>query len=156
MVNDTLQPVEGVVEYGWWRLDGKGRSVQSRPVTVPTDGMLQVAAEKIAPPSERDPKLWLYAAVFRKDGAAIDQSVWLLESYRKLAVTKPQIKVTPCADGCLEVSSPVFAHAVHTEDHGHELISDNWFDLLPGVPVRVRLAPGNTPESIHLEAVLPK
>jgi len=23
------------------------------------------------------------------------------------------------------------------EDHGRELLSDNWFDLLPGVPVRV-------------------
>ena len=68
----------------------------------------------------------------------------------------PQIKVTPTADGCLEVSSPVFVHAVHTEDHGHELISDNWFDLLPGVPVRVRLAPGNTAESIHFEAVMAK
>ena len=32
--------------------------------------------------------------------------------------------------------------AVHAEDHGHELLSDNWFDLLPGVPVRVRLAHG--------------
>ena len=86
----------------------------------------------------------------------MDQCVWQLEPYRKLAVAKPQIKVTPAADGWLVVSSSVFTHAVHTEDHGHELISDNWFDLLPGVPVRVRLAPGSKPESVHLEATLPR
>ena len=154
MVNDTLQPVEGIVEYGWWRLDGAGRSVQSRAVTIPADGMVQIASEKAASSTDRNPKQWLYAAVFRTGDVAVDQSVWLLEPYRKLAVAKPQIKVTPCADGWLEVSSPVYAHGVHAEDHGHELISDNWFDLLPGVPVRVHLARGNGPESIHLEATM--
>ncbi len=156
MVNDTLQPVEGVVQHGWWRLDGSDRSVQSRSVTVPADGMIQVATEKIASPAERNPKEWLYAAVFRRGDLPVDQSVWLLEPYRKLSIAPPQIKVTPRADGWLEVASPVYAHGVHTEDHGHELISDNWFDLLPGVPVRVHLAPGNGPESIHLEATLAK
>jgi hypothetical protein len=37
-----------------------------------------------------------------------------------------------------------------------ELISDNWFDLLPGVTVQVRLAAGCKAESIHFEAVTAK
>ena len=41
------------------------------------------------------------------------------------------------ANGALEVSSPVYCHGVHVEDDGHALISDNWFDLLPGVAVRL-------------------
>jgi hypothetical protein len=91
-----------------------------------------------------------------KDSAAIDQSVWVLKPYRELALVSPQINVIRGADGWLEVASPVFAHAVHTEDHGREVVSDNWFDLLPGVPVRVRTASQSTGEPIRFEAVLPK
>jgi beta-mannosidase len=157
MVNDTLQPANGIVEYGWWRLDGTQRIVRSRSITVPVNGMVEVASDKLLPPEERDPSQWLYAAVLRgKGGLAVDQSVWTLVPYRKLTWSAPRIKVTPSVDDSMDVSSPVFAHAVHTEDHGHEVISDNWFDLLPGVPVRVRIAPGYKPESIHLEAVTTK
>ena len=157
IVNDTLRPVDGVVEFGWWRLDGTQRHVQSRSVAVAADGMVEAASEKVLPPAERDPSQWLYAAVLRgKDGRALDQSIWTLAPYRKMALSAPQIKVTPTGTGFLGVSSPVFVHAVHTEDHGHEVISDNWFDVLPGVPVCVRLPPGCTPQSIHFEAVMPK
>jgi hypothetical protein len=34
------------------------------------------------------------------------------------------------------------------------VISDNWFDLLPCVPVRVRLAKGVKAEDVRLEAVV--
>ena len=57
-----------------------------------------------------------------------------------LGVKELRLHVTRRADGTLEVSSPAYCHAVHVEDRGREVISDNWFDLLPGVPVRVRLA----------------
>jgi beta-mannosidase len=154
VVNDTLAPVAGKVEYGWWRLDGGGRDVESKEVTVPANGMLEVASDKMA--GERDAKQWLYASVLRTNDVPVDQSVWLLEPFRKLDVKTPQIKMVGTDDGGLEISSPVYAHAVHVEDHGHELISNNWFDLLPGVPIRVRLAPGVKPESIHLDAVTAK
>jgi hypothetical protein len=68
----------------------------------------------------------------------------------------PQIKVTPLRDRWLEVSSRVFVHAAHAEDHGHELISDNWFDLLPGTPIRIRVAEGVDATALHLEAVMPR
>jgi beta-mannosidase len=156
LVNDTLAPVAGKVEYGWWRLDGGGRDVQSKEVTVPANGMIEVASDKMPSASERDPKEWLYASVLRRNDMPVDQSVWLLEPFRKLDVKATQVTSTVVDDGSLEISSPVYAHAVHVEDHGHELISNNWFDLLPGVPVRVRLVPGVKPESIHLDAVTAK
>ena len=119
--------------------------------------MLEVGSEKVPAADQRDPRQWLYAAITRDhDGLATDQSVCILLPYRKLAMPTPQIKVSPLGDGVLEISSPVFAHAVHVEDHGHELISDNWFDLLPRVPARVRVAGGHDPKAIHLEAVMPE
>jgi beta-mannosidase len=158
LVNDTLQPIVGKVEYGWWRLDGGSREVQSREVTVPSNGMIEVDSEKIPSSKEKDPAQWLYASVLRSSDMPVDQSVWLLEPFRKLEIKPPQIKAVVCDDGSLELSSPVYAHGVHVEDHGHELISNNWFDLLPDVPVRVRvnLASGIDPKSIQFEAVTVK
>ena len=74
--------------------------------------------------------------------------------HRELALPAPDISVHLAADGRLEVSSPVYCHAVHVEDHGHELISDNWFDLLPGVPNRVSLAKGLNFEGLKFIAVV--
>ena len=157
VVNDTLVPVNCTLEKGWWRLDGTSRDVQSQTVNVPADGMLEVGAEKIPAAEQRDPRQWLYAAVLRdKSGAATDQSICILLPYRKLALKTPQIKVKRVGDDDLEVSSPGFAHAVHVEDHGHELISDNWFDLLPGARARVHVAAGHDPGGIHFEAVMPE
>jgi beta-mannosidase len=157
IVNDTLEPVSCTLEKGWWRLDGTGRELQSQSVNVPTDGMLEVGSEAIPTAQQRDPRQWIYAAVLRDSNAvATDHSICVLLPYRKLALQMPRIEVKRTGDNALEVSSPVFAHAVHVEDHGHELISDNWFDLLPGVPTHVNVAAGHDPDAIRLEAVMPE
>ncbi len=138
IVNDTLQPFAGVVEAGWWQLDGSHREVESRPVAVSANSMLQVATAPLPEGEQRDPRRWLYAAVLRgPDGVARDQSIWTLRPHRELALSTPEIRAVPLAGGGLEVSSPVYCHGVHVEDHGHALISDNWFDLLPGVAIRL-------------------
>ena len=154
VVNDTMHPVQATVELGWWRLDGTQKDVQVRSIKVEANGMQEITAAKLPQPKERDPRQWLYGAVLRgKEGRAVDQSIWLFEPYRQLALKTGPIKVVRVSDRCLEVSCPTFAHAVHLEDHGRERISDNWFDLLPGVPVQVRVAPGEDPASIQLDAI---
>jgi len=157
VVNDTRQAVKVLVEFGWRRLDGAAGDVASRALTVDANSMLEVAAAALPPAGERDPRQWLYAAVLRApDGLATDQSVWLLRPFRELQLEAPRIDAVKVSGDCLEVSSPVFAHAVHAEDHGREMVSDNWFDLLPATPVRIRVASGFSPESIRFEALLPK
>ncbi len=155
LVNDTLDPVSGTVELGWWRLDGSAKVIESRPVSIGANQMLEVAS--VDGQEHADRKEWLYAAVLRDGhGQPVDQSVWLPAPLRELKLAAPEIKVTRSDDGWLEVSSPAFAHAVHTEDHGHELISDNWFDLLPGVPVRLRVPARANAETLHFEALRPR
>ena len=151
IVNDTLAPVRGTVDAGWWRLDGTAREVASYTVDLAANSMVEVTAAAIA---ERDPREWLYAAVLRDaDGAAYDQSVWTLAPHRELAMSEPAISVHELPDGWFEVSSPVFAHAVHVEDHGRACLSDNWFDLLPDVPVRVRQV-AESADALDFTAVL--
>ena len=38
IVNDTLGPVAGVVEFGWWRLDGSNRDLKSIRVELKANG----------------------------------------------------------------------------------------------------------------------
>jgi len=156
VVNDTLQPINGTVEMGWWRLDGAAKQTESRPIAVQADGMLNVGPGRAAG-SSPDSRQWLYAAVLRDQaGRFVDQSLSMSAPYRNLKLAPPHIKVAPLKERWLEVSSPVFAHAVHAKDHGHELISDNWFDLLPGVPIRIRMAEGANIDAVHLQAVMPR
>ena len=157
LVNDTLEPAKGTVETGWWRLDGRAKEVVAHPFAVEANGMLGVANEPLPAGGEHPPSEWLYAAVLRgPDGRAVDQAVWLGAPYRKLKLAPPRLETARLPDGSLEVCSAVFAHAVHTEDHGHELLSDNWFDLLPGVPVRLQVAAPGGAAAIHFAAVMPK
>jgi len=67
-----------------------------------------------------------------------NQCTWLPVVFRELGVSPPDIRFER-QDDELEISSPVFCHAVHAEDGGHELLSDNYFDLLPGIAKRVRV-----------------
>ena len=139
LVNDTLAAFAGTVELGWWRLDGTAREVESNRVNVAANEMLEVGAAPLAAPAVRNPRQWLYAAVLRgTDGIAFDHSVWTLAPHRELALAKPEIQVHSLAAREIEISCPVYCHAVHVEDHGHELLADNYFDLLPGVPLRLR------------------
>ena len=138
IVNDTLQPFAGEVEAGWWQVDGGQRDVATWSVTVPANSMLPVTTALLSPAEQRDPRRWLYAAVLRGlEGAARDQSIWTLRPHRELALSAPRIRAMPLAGGGLEVSSPVYCHGVHVEDHGHALLSDNWFDLLPNVAIHL-------------------
>ncbi|MEI8374971.1 MAG: sugar-binding domain-containing protein [Planctomycetota bacterium] len=155
VVNDTLQPTAATLETGWWRLDGGARETESREILVKANEMLEAAVVRLTA-DRHDRTQWLYAAVLRgKDGTAFDQSVCVMEPYRKLVLQDPRIKVTVLADHTWEILSPVFAHAVHVEDHGQELLSDNWIDLLPEVPVRVEVPKKYSPELAHFEAVMP-
>ncbi|MBM3473338.1 MAG: hypothetical protein FJX75_08735 [Armatimonadetes bacterium] len=138
VVNDTLSPASATVETGWWRLDGSDREVTTRAIQAPANDMVGVASAPLDADGH-DPREWLYAAVVRgPDGEPLDQSVWIVAPHRELALPDPQIEVADAGNGWLEVSSPVYCHAVHVEDHGREVLSDNWFDLVPGVPVRLR------------------
>ena len=152
LVNDTLRVFQGRVEYGWWRLDGKDREIQAKPVWIDANQMLELYREPIT--NRRDPRQWLYAAVlYPGQGTELDHSIWLMRPHRELALAYPEIQVTPLEDSWMEVSSPVYCHAVHTEDHGRELIDDNWFDLLPGVAKRLHLSEQARSEDITFSAV---
>jgi hypothetical protein len=69
-------------------------------------------------------------------------------------MAKPLLSTT-VQNGVLEVSSPVYCHGVHLEDEGHEVITDNYFELLPGIPRRVSITTPTPSGTYPLAAVMP-
>jgi beta-mannosidase len=154
VVNDTLQQYRAVVRCGWVRLDGRANELQQRPVTIPVNGMIEVARAPLPSPTERNPREWLYAATLSGEGIPDDQAIWLLAPHRELASAKPVISTT-VQNGVLEVSSAVYCHGVHLEDEGHEVLADNYFDLLPGIPCRIAITTPTPSGKYPLTAVMP-
>lgn len=154
VVNDTLGNREAVISIGWIRLDGSAREMREVRATIPANGMVEIARDRLPAASDRDPREWLYAAVMRGDGIPDDQAIWLLAPQRELIVSRAEI-ATSARDGVLEVSSPVYAHGVHLEDEGREILSDNYFDLLPGVPRRIPITKPVPSGTYRLSAVRP-
>ncbi len=154
LVNDTLETFKGKVDFGWMRLDGTQEAMERMDVALPPNSMLAVGESWLPPADEKDRRQWLYAAVLRReDGPAVDQSTWMGLPQRELSQAAPQIEVNALDDGWLEVASKTYCHSVYVEDHGREVLSDNWFDLLPGVAVRVRLVEGSRLEDLEFQSV---
>jgi beta-mannosidase len=154
VVNDTLKSYAAVVHFGWVRLDGTARDLEEKNITIPADGMIEVTSLPLPSKSERDPKEWIYAAFLNGEGFPDDQATWLLAPHRDLALANPVISVKN-DNGVLEVSSPVYCDGVHIEDGGQEVLADNYFDLLPGVPRHIKITVPNATGEYPLAAIMP-
>ena len=152
VVNDTRGSHALTVRCGWIRLDGSSDELTEHAVTVPANGMVEVYREA-CPGAERDPREWLYAATATGLTVANSQSVWVLGPYKTLALSAPEIATTRAGDE-LTVVSRAYCHGIHYEDDGHGLLSDNYFDLLPGIAVKLAvLAP--LPSTFALRPLMP-
>ena len=141
VVNDTRQSYSAAVCRGWFRVDGTARDVTETRVELPANAMVEIGSDSTT--QDRRSGQWVYGAVLTAEGLPDDQCVWMPVPFRDLALSAPDIRVTRegnVAENVLEVVSPVFCHGVHVADGGHELLSDNFFDLLPGVPRRMRVS----------------
>ena len=148
VVNDTRKQYDAEIQHGWFCLGGSERRLTTTNLTLPANSMVEVARAPL--PTDLSPREWLYGAVLTGDGFPADQAIWLLAPFRTLALAEPQLSVTRSGE-TLEVSSPVYCHAVHGEDGGRPVMSDNDFDLLPGVTKRIT----TTIADLSLEAAWP-
>jgi hypothetical protein len=116
--------------------------------------MIEVASLPLPSKSDRDPREWIYAAVLTGKGFPDDQATRLLAPHRDLALANPVISIKN-NNGVLEVSSPVYCDGVHIEDDGHEVLADNYFDLLPGMPRHIKITAPNETGKYPLIAIMP-
>jgi beta-mannosidase len=135
VVNDELEPQTVDVTYGWFRVDGKGRDVQTKRFHLAPNSMVEVAR---AAASGHDSKQWVYAATLSGPGVADDHSIWRLTTYRELDLAAPSLRVAIDGDE-MTVTSDRYAAGVHLPEGGDVRLSDDYFDLLPGVPHTLRI-----------------
>jgi beta-mannosidase len=153
VVNDTLRSYEAVVRCGWWRIDGADRELAEHRIRIPANGMVEVATDSMQAMEAREPSEWLYAATLEADGLPHDQSIWLLGPQRDLTSNASKAVSAVAHEHELEISSPVYCHGVHLEHDG--VLADNYFDLLPGIPVKVPILASRPRDHYELAPVLP-
>ncbi|MFA6241261.1 MAG: sugar-binding domain-containing protein [Candidatus Hydrogenedentales bacterium] len=152
VVNDTRQSFQAKVHRGWLRVDGTDSKMKSEAVTMPANGMLGIGKEKIPAASTMNPREWIYAAYLTGKGVESAPSTWLLAPYRELAVKRADI-CTELKGKVVTLTSDAYCHGVHCEDGGGRVFSDNFFDLLPGVPKRVVCEGGQVPKGVRFQAL---
>ena len=132
VVNDTLESHEVEVTYGWVRVDGTARETRKKKLNIGANSMVELAHAKLSG-ANRDPKDWIYAATLSGSGMDDDHSIWKLVPCRELRTSRSPITVVRNGD-VLSISSATFCAGVHLADEGDVKLSDDFFDLLPGVP----------------------
>jgi beta-mannosidase len=152
VVNDTLKQLETEIRYGWMRIDGSDSSMKSKAIRMDANGMVEIAKAAIPARKMLNPEQWIYAAYLDHKDLDLCPSVWLLRPYRDLAVPDPEISIT-VEDNTVRLISKTYCHGVHYRDHGKGVFSDNYFDLLPGVPKSIKCLVSKMPGKIQFQTI---
>jgi len=152
VVNDTLQARKVEVHYGWMRVDGSDVRMRAKALSLDANGAREVSREPIPTPATLDPHEWIYTAYLAGDDVDMGPSIWLLAPYRELAAVEPEVLITKRRREIRMVSRG-FCHAVHCEDGGRPRLSDNYFDLLPGIPKTIEIVASEIPKQLHFDAL---
>ena len=152
VVNDTLRPVRATVQIGWMRIDGTASELRSKKIRISGGGATGVGTAAIPAKSKRDPREWIYVAILRGDGIDDDQALWKFTPHRELNLTKPSIHAS-VSGRRITLSSPGYCHGIHVRDRGREVLSDNYVDLLPGIPLRVDRVDGKSAKTLKFRSV---
>lgn len=133
-VNDTPQDWSGKLRWGLFLLAG-GRPVDELlSVTIPANSSVPLARIGRAEWQELGFTKSGAFAVLYEGGRPVAQHRLFLERFKDLElVTSPGLKLE-LAGGKLEVSSEQFVWAVCLDVDGELELSDNCFDVLPGLP----------------------
>jgi beta-mannosidase len=154
VVNDTREERRLTVHHGWVRLDGSAREVAAQDLAAPANGMVEVARTAIPDPTVMPHEEWLYAAWAEGEGLETAPCIWTLLPHRRLRTVDPQLDVR-IEGRRITLTASAYVHAVGHDDEGGPLLSDNWFDLLPGLPKTIVYL-GARPDAVRFTYAGPK
>jgi beta-mannosidase len=146
VVNDTREERRLTIHHGWMRLDGSAREVAVGELMAPANGMVELARSPIPDPAVMPHEEWLYAAWAEGAGLESAPCIWTLLPHRRLRTVRAPIDAR--VEGRrIVLTASAYAHAVGHDGEGGPLLSDNWFDLLPGLPKTI-VCLGASPDAI--------
>ncbi|MES2464085.1 MAG: sugar-binding domain-containing protein [Armatimonadota bacterium] len=126
VVNETSETLAGSLSYGTF----EGMSVKTVPVTVPPNSAV-ACGDGIA--GGEDIK-GAFAALYNTDSTPIAQHRVFFARFGDLGLTRDPAIDLSLQDGILTLQSDVFVWGVCLDTDGESAVSDNCFDLLPGIP----------------------
>ncbi len=137
-VNDKQQPWKGKLQYGLFETSGKSSFNESKNVTLPPNTSTIIASFEKDIFEKAGYKNHGAFAVLEDKGAIISQHRLFLAKFKDLVLQKPQISIKQSGDKAV-LTSPVYVWGTCLDINGESDISDNCFDLLPGIPYTVNL-----------------
>jgi beta-mannosidase len=136
-VNDTPDAWSGVLRFGVFKLEGGTPSDETCSVTLPANSSVALAE---IPRSKWEraglKRTGAFAVLLDADDQVVSQHRLFLARFCDLKLAAPQVTVT-VANGWATFASDQFAWGVCLDEDGERPLSDNCFDLLPGVPYRI-------------------
>ena len=153
VVNDTLQACQAEVFHGWFRTNGSDVRASSKTVELAPNSMREVMRERIPPEKHCNPREWMYAAWLTTQGIQAAPSIWTLLPHRQLDIRQSNLSFAVKGHG-VELRSDVYCHGVHFKDAGARLFSDNYFDLVPGIPKWIECLAPKLPAKLDFRAIV--
>ena len=155
IVSDLVQPVSGQLHLRIIDFDGKVIKEATQPVRVPalsSQVHLQWAFSELAGANDADTAREVAVADLVVDGGTISRNLIYLVPTKQVHLPEAHISadLTQAPDGYhLKLSSPMLARSVYINfGTASAELSDNYFDLLPGETVDVRVKSSDSLDSL--------
>ncbi len=140
--NDTLRELKGTLSLKSMSFKGSVLWAEKKSLSVPANQSVKVFAESLQKMRITSSREEFVYASFKMEEGEVENHLFLeRERYLKLSSRQFERRIYPLEDGLeVELCSSVFVRAVVLEVPGEEVeLSDNFFDLIPGVKKKVRL-----------------
>ncbi len=142
-VNEHSQTWSGTVRYGLFNLAGGLPMDQSLPVDLPPNASTRIASFRKR--EWKHPASAAAFAMFMKGDAVVARNRLLLPFFKDLRWSPPQLKVRMHAGKAI-FTSRTFVWGVCLDLAGRKPMSDNFFDVYPGIPHAIAWRGSRKPE----------
>ncbi|MGV8136988.1 MAG: glycoside hydrolase family 2 protein [Mangrovibacterium sp.] len=135
-INEKQQPWKGKLQYGLFSTSGKFPVNELKNVTLLPNTSTVIASFDKSAFVKAGIKNHGAFAVLKDNETIISQHRLFLARFKDLALQKPRLSIKQSGDKTI-ITSPVYVWGVCLDIDGESDISDNCFDLLPGIPYMV-------------------
>ncbi len=140
LVNDTLQPASGVLEYGLCELPTSQVRAYSAATIAPANGAAPVAELDVSGIPPQEAGRWAAYARFVVDGAVVSRNRLFLAGFRFNRLDLPRAAFHQAVqDGALVLQADTFVWQINVETPAGVAAKDNHFDMFPGEEHTVQL-----------------
>lgn len=146
-INETPKPVEGELDYGVVALAGSYPLRKREPVVLPPNASTVIAAFPAAKWTKRTATI-AFAMLWKGD-RLVARNRLFNPTFREMAWSKPVLAVR-LEKGEAVFESDVFVWGVCLDLDGETKLADNFFDVFPGVPYRMKWTRKRPPEVLYV------